>query len=39
VTPDGLEVEDMVEGLTFAELQAATEAPLSPGQAMRRGAA
>jgi 3-oxoadipate CoA-transferase beta subunit len=39
VTPDGLEVEDMVEGLTFAELQAATEAPLGPGQAMRRGAA
>jgi hypothetical protein len=32
VTPDGLRVREMAPGLTFEELQAATGAPLAPGQ-------
>ena len=31
VTPDGLRVRDMIDGMTFKELQARTGAPLLDG--------
>lgn len=39
VTPDGLEVEDMVDGLTLEGLQQVTAAPLRLGDGARRNAA